>query len=500
MTNAIQFLWQTIYLFALISLFIYGINCYFLMLCHRFNRPEAIRRHDKILDRFKRHALPVDWPTVTVQLPIFNERYVVERLIEAVCRLDYPKALLEIQVLDDSTDDTVDIARAMVEKMASSGVNIVHIRRRNRTGFKAGALKAGLERAKGELLAIFDADFLPEPNFLQETIPYFTDPEVGMVQSRWGHLNSDYSLLTRAQSIGIDGHFGVEQASRAWSGFFMNFNGTAGIWRKKAIEDAGGWQADTLTEDLDLSYRAQLRGWRLHFVPDIVCPAELPVTINAFKSQQHRWAKGSIQTARKHLGSLFARPDIPVMTKIQALLHLTHYMVHPMMLLVVLTSLPMLSTPWFFKELTWPLIIFTLLCLATFGPSTMYVFSQRLLYRDWPNRIKYLPFLMCLGTGIAVNNTGAILEALFNIKSGFIRTPKYGINRRDDGWKEKNYSIPFTSLSLLELFMGLYSLTSLILFVLFSKYLISPFLVIYTAGFFYVFSLSVRHGYGAARS
>jgi cellulose synthase/poly-beta-1,6-N-acetylglucosamine synthase-like glycosyltransferase len=498
--GSLQYFWQAIYVLSLIALLTYGINCYFLMLCHRLNRPKAIKHHEHIRNRYYRLSSPADRPSVTVQLPIYNERYVVERLIEAVCRLDYPAELLEIQVLDDSTDDTVEIAGAMVEQMRAKGVDIVHLRRPRRTGFKAGALKAGLELAKGELLAIFDADFLPEPSFLRETIPYFTDPAVGMVQSRWGHINSDYSLLTRAQAIGIDGHFGVEQAARAWSGFFMNFNGTAGIWRKKTIIDAGGWLADTLTEDLDLSYRAQLQGWKLHFVPDIVCPAELPVTINAFKSQQHRWAKGSIQTAQKHLGRLFARPDIPLLTKIQAFLHLTHYMVHPMMLLVVLTSIPMLYTTWFYNTPAWPLIVFSLLCLATFGPSTMYVFSQRLLYRDWPSRIKYLPFLMCLGTGIAVNNTSAILEALFKVKSGFIRTPKYGINRRGDGWQGKHYAMPLTSLSILEFLMGLYSLTGLILFLFFSKYLISPFLVIYTAGFFYVFFLSIRHGYGMAQS
>jgi hypothetical protein len=295
--------------------------------------------------------------------------------------------------------------------------------------------------------------------------------------------------------MGIDGHFGVEQASRAWSGLFMNFNGTAGVWRKITIEDAGGWQADTLTEDLDLSYRAQLKGWKLAFAPQVECPAEVPVTITAFKSQQHRWAKGSIQTAKKNLGKLF-KSKASVFVKIQAYLHLTHYLVHPMMILVVLTSIPMLYTQWFFNNLTYPIMIFTLLCLATFGPSTMYLFSQRILYRDWKSRIKYLPFLMCLGTGIAVNNTKAILEALFGIESGFIRTPKYGIRRKGDRWKGKRYSIPLNFVSILEFILGLYSLTGLVMFLSFSKYLVSPFLFIYAAGFFYVFFLSVKHGYG----
>jgi len=499
MMNNVQYVWLTIYLFALLSLLAYGMNCYLLMICYRRNRHAAVRHHKEIKKSFYQNVSSKDWPVVTIQLPVFNERYVVERLITSVCSIDYPRELLEIQVLDDSTDDTVDITRALVTEMKTRGFDIDYIHRQNRSGYKAGALKEGLKTAKGELVGIFDADFIPNPSFLKDTIPYFSDPDVGMLQTRWGHINSDYSLLTRAQSMGIDGHFGVEQASRAWSGFFMNFNGTAGVWRKKTIEDAGGWQADTLTEDLDLSYRAQLKGWKLSFAPDVVCPAEVPVTINAFKSQQHRWAKGSIQTAKKNLGKLF-RADVPLLVKVQAFLHLTHYMVHPMMLLVVLTSIPMLYTQWFFDHLAYPVMIFTLLCLATLGPSSLYLFSQRILYPDWKTRIKYLPFLMCLGTGIAVNNTKAVLEALLNVKSGFIRTPKYGINKKGDRWKGKQYSIPLTTVSVLEFFLGIYSLAGLFMFVLFSKYLVSPFLLIYTSGFFYVFFLSVKHGYGRTQS
>jgi cellulose synthase/poly-beta-1,6-N-acetylglucosamine synthase-like glycosyltransferase len=491
----IQYVYLFIYLFALLSLFVYGINCYLLMMLYRINSPNALKRHEDIKKNFYKNHSAKDWQRVTIQLPIYNELYVVERLIESACRIDYPGHLLEIQVLDDSTDDTADIAKSIVEKMKAKGVDIVYIHRTDRKGFKAGALKEGLQCAKGELIGIFDADFVPSSDFLKEVVPYFVDPNVGMLQTRWGHLNCDYSLLTRAQSMGIDGHFGVEQASRAWSGLFMNFNGTAGVWRKKTIEDAGGWQADTLTEDLDLSYRAQLKGWTLAFASQVVCPAEVPVTINAFKSQQHRWAKGSIQTAKKHLGKLF-KSDLPILVKVQAFLHLTHYLVHPMMLLVVLTTIPMLNTRWFFDRPAYPVMIFTLFCLATFGPSSMYIFSQRILYRDWRSRIKYLPFLMCLGTGIAVNNTKAILEALFNIKSGFIRTPKYGIQRKEDGWKGKRYYIPLNSISIIELFLGIYSFTGFLMFLFFSKYLISPFLFIYTAGFFYVFFLSIKHGYG----
>jgi len=499
MTDNIQYLCLIIYLLALVSLFIYGMNCYLLMIFYFLKSPKARRQHQEIKKEYFRNVPPKDWPSVTVQLPVFNERYVVKRLIQSVCRFDYPKELLEIQILDDSTDDTADIAKSTAAELRRQGFDIGYIHRDDRIGFKAGALKEGLKFAKGELVAIFDADFIPHPSFLKEMIPYFAHPEIGMLQARWGHINSDYSLLTRAQSMGIDGHFGVEQAARAWSGFFMNFNGTAGIWRKTTIEDAGGWQADTLTEDLDLSYRAQLRGWKLKFVSDVVCPAEIPVTINAFKSQQHRWAKGSIQTAKKNLGQLF-KSDLSLLVKFQAFMHLTHYMVHPMMLLVVLTSIPMLYSQWFFDSLAYPIMIFTLLCLATCGPSSMYLFSQRVLYQDWKSRIKVLPFLMCLGTGIAVNNTKAVLEAFLNIESGFIRTPKYGIKKRDDSWKSKHYSIPLNTISILEFLLGLYSLSGLILFLFFSKYLVSPFLFIYTSGFFYVFFLSVKHGFGKRES
>jgi len=495
----IEYIWLAVYLFALMCLFTYGMNCYLLMVLYRINRPKIIRRHRKINNFFYQSTNPADWPQVTIQLPIFNERYVVERLIKSVCRLDYPGNLLEIQVLDDSTDDTIHITQSIVEKMKARGTDIVIIHREKRTGFKAGALQEGLLTAKGELIGIFDADFIPQPNFLKETVPYFMNPKIGMLQTRWGHINHDYSLLTKAQSIGIDGHFGVEQASRAFSGLFMNFNGTAGIWRKKAIADAGGWQADTLTEDLDLSYRAQLRGWKLSFVSEVVCPAEIPVTINAFKSQQHRWAKGSIQTAKKNLANLW-RADISLLIKIQAFLHLTHYMVHPMMLLVVLTSIPILYSQWFFNTLTYPAVIFAVLSLTTFGPSSMYLFSQRILYPDWKSRIKYLPFLMCLGTGIAVNNTKAVLEALLNMESSFIRTPKYGVKKRTDRWIGKQYSTPLNSIMVLEFFLGVYSLAGLFLFLFFSKYLVSPFLLIYTAGFFYVFFLSVKHATSRSRS
>lgn len=499
MIQIAQYICFLLYITALLALFVYGTNCYMLIFFFWRNRPHALEHHAAIKEAYFRQVTPQEWPAVTVQLPIYNERYVVERLIRSICRLVYPRSQLEIQILDDSTDNTSEIAQAVASQMKQQGVDVVYIHRCDRSGFKAGALREGLKVAKGELVAIFDADFVPNADFLLETMPYFADPAIGMLQTRWGHINCDYSKLTRVQSIGIDGHFAVEQAARAWSGFFMNFNGTAGIWRKAAIADAGGWHADTLTEDLDLSYRAQLRGWKLQFAPEVVCPAELPVTINAFKSQQHRWAKGSIQTAKKNLGPIF-RADLPLLTKIQAFLHLTHYMVHPMMLLVILTSIPMLFTHWYVGSRGWPVMVFTLFCLATCGPSSMYLFSQKVLYTDWKSRIKFLPFLMCLGTGIAINNTKAVLEALLNIQTDFVRTPKYDIRCRGDQWRGKCYTIPLTPLSIVELLFGFYALAGLLIFLFASRFLVSPFLLIYTTGFFYVFSLSVKHGYDSRSS
>src|ERR671930_1944350 len=264
---------------------------------------------------------PAEWPSVTVQLPLYNERYVARRVLEAVGRLDYPRDRLEIQVLDDSTDDTRVIVAEAASQLRARGLTVVHLHRRERTGFKAGALAAGLKEARGEFLAIFDADAVPEPDFLRKTIPHFTEAWLAVVQTRWGHLNREFSLLTVAQALGIDGHFAVEQSARFWGNLLLNFNGTAGVWRKAAIEDAGGWTHDTLTEDLDLSYRAQLRGWRIVYVSNLIAPAEVPVEMNAFKSQQHRWAKGSIQTARKLLPEIVKAP-LPLWTKYQAFVHL----------------------------------------------------------------------------------------------------------------------------------------------------------------------------------
>ena len=478
-------------LLILAALIVYSANCFVLIAAYRRHRSAAERRCDDLRRRFFERLPAKGWPPVTVQLPVFNERYVVERLIESVSGLDYPRERLDIQVLDDSTDDTTALAAAAVARMRTQGVQIALLHREARNGFKAGALAEGLKTAAGEFIAIFDADFLPPRDFLRNCIPYFVDEKIGMLQARWGHLNADYSLLTRLQAIGIDGHFTVEQSSRAWGGLFLNFNGAAGVWRRRAIDEAGGWRADTLTEDLDLSYRAQLAGWKLMFDPRIVCPAEVPVTVTALKSQQHRWAKGSIQTARKTLGRVLAAP-LPPGVKIQACLHLTRYLVHPLMLAVVLLSIPMHDTPLLSDTRGGTALFFGLLWLSSLGPSSMHLLSQRLLYRGWKKNIRYLPVLMCLAVGVSVNNTQAVAEALLNVRSGFARTPKYGIRNRQGAWRDKRYRLPATGVVIGELLCGCYALLGVGLYWRSGKLLPGVFLMLYTLGFFYVFSLSLR--------
>lgn len=476
-----------VYFASLCFLFLYGINCYIMIFLHRRAKDRMLRQDEAVWREWQ--AADHQLPWVTVQLPIYNERYVIQRLLEAVGRLEYPRDRLEIQVLDDSTDETTAIAAPLIERYRREGLDITLIHRTQRTGYKAGALKEGLAASRGEFIAIFDADFLPDPDFLLKTLPFFQDPTIAMVQVRWGHINRDYSLLTLAQSFGIDGHFYVEQAARCWSGLFMNFNGTAGIWRRKAIDDAGGWHADTLTEDLDLSYRAQLRGWRMKFLPQVVCPAEVPVQMAAAKSQQHRWAKGSIQTAIKLIPRIL-RADVPFFTKYQGIFHLTNYMVHPLMLVVAMSSPLLLWTEAFFllREHLYAAAAF--FSIATFGPSSMYLYAQKHLYPDWKKRLRYFPFLLIFGTGIALNNTKAILEAFLNVGGAFVRTPKFRIETRSDTWVGKRYRPPIPWLSLLEGLLALYCVYGISLFIQRSR-LVDPFLLLYSMGFASVASLSL---------
>jgi cellulose synthase/poly-beta-1,6-N-acetylglucosamine synthase-like glycosyltransferase len=467
-------------------LFLYAINCYVMIFLHRRSSKRMLQHDQMVLEKWQ--TQPQELPYVTVQLPIYNERYVVKRLLNAVACLHYPKDLLEIQVLDDSTDETTAIAARLVKRYCRQGFNMVLLHRSHRQGYKAGALKEGLEVAKGSFIAIFDADFVPTPDFLQRTLPFFQEPDIGMVQTRWEHINRDYSTLTRAQAFGINGHFWVEQAARCWSGLFMNFNGSGGIWRRQAIEAAGGWQADTLTEDLDLSYRAQLKGWRLKFLPQIVCPSEIPVQMSAVKSQQHRWAKGSIQTAKKLIPQIL-QADLPLFKKYQALCHLTNYMVHPLIVFVVLMSSLTFMLPSAALPGMHPLIALCFL-MATFAPSSMYLYAHYHLYGDWKRRLWAFPFLLIFGTGIALNNTKAILEAVFNVPSGFVRTPKFRIERVSDTWVGRHYHAPFPWLSIGEALLALYCVFGMIYGLRYGASLMNPFHLLFTVSFIWVASLS----------
>ena len=502
------------YVVASGGLFLYGMNCYVMLGLFYFGRRREREKNVRFLASPGPMAIDAaqarDWPQVTTQLPIYNERFVVDRLIRAVVRMDYPEDRHEIQVLDDSDDETVEIAARLVEHYRSRGVDIVHIRRADRTGFKAGALNHGMARAKGEFLAVFDADFVPPSDFLRRTIPFFSqDPKFAMIQTRWGHVNRDSSLLTRAQSVGIDGHFVIEQGARTWNELFMNFNGTAGVWRRTAIGDAGGWEADTLTEDLDLSYRVQLAGWRMKYLSDVVTPAEIPVDINGLKSQQHRWAKGSIQTAMKILPRVF-RADVPLFRKIQAVFHLTHYFIHPLMFAGALFSLPALLAPDVGIARSIFLTTGVFLVLSALSPSILYLVSQREAYPDWKGRLWILPVLVAIGVGIAVNNTRAVVEALVGWKSDFVRTPKHGVGREDVpavgtlpeesfpsgiAGRYRTYRTSPQLLIVLELSMAAYGFLSLYLYCAAGRWAVVPFLTLSSVGFLVVGLLSLHHGW-----
>src|SRR5438093_5416971 len=416
------------YFFVLIVLAVYGWHRYYLVYLYMRNRAKEPQPGPQL------DPLPV----VTVQLPLYNEMYVADRLIEAVCRIDYPRDRFEIQVLDDSVDETRGIAEQAVRRFAAQGIDIKYYHRTNRVGFKAGALEAGLKVARGEFIAIFDADFIPTPDFLTRLMPHFIDPGVGMVQARWGHLNQDYSLLTKIQAILLDGHFVLEHGGRNRGGRFFNFNGTAGVWRRQAIDDAGGWQHDTLTEDLDLSYRAQLRGWRFVFLPGVIAPAEVPVEMNAFKAQQHRWAKGSIQTCLKLLPRIL-RSNLPLGIKIEAFFHLTANFNYPLMCILSMLMFPSMVIRYNMGWYEMLLIDVPLFFAATFSFCNFYVVCQREIHRDWVARIKYVPFLMSVGIGLSINNTRAVFEAIFNKHSDFARTPKYRIEGDSNDWMSKKY-------------------------------------------------------------
>jgi cellulose synthase/poly-beta-1,6-N-acetylglucosamine synthase-like glycosyltransferase len=468
------------YFFVLIILAVYGWHRYYLVYLYLRNRGKEPQPGATLSPQ----------PVVTIQLPLYNEMYVADRLIASVCAIEYPRELLEIQVLDDSTDETRGIAEAAVRRFADEGIDIKYLHRTDRTGYKAGALEAGLKQARGEFVGIFDADFLPTSDFLTRLMPQFADPKVAMVQARWGHINEDYSLLTKIQAILLDGHFVLVHGGRYRADRFFNFNGTAGVWRRVAIDDAGGWQHDTLTEDLDLSYRAQLRGWRFVFLSDLIAPAEVPVEMNAFKSQQHRWAKGSIQTCRKLLPQIL-RADIPLGVKAEAFFHLTANFNYPLMCVLSVLMFPSMVIRYNMGWYEMMLIDVPLFFAATFSVCNFYMMCQREIHRDWRARIKYLPFLMSIGIGLCVNNTRAVLEALFRKESEFARTPKYGIERDSDDWTGKKYHQTVAVQPLIELGLGLY-FTATVFYALADQiYGTVPFLVLFQVGFLYTGLLSI---------
>ncbi len=456
---------------------------------HRLHLIRLFKRRDRYAPP---PAPPREWPRVTLQLPIFNERYVVERLLEAAAAVDYPRARLEIQVLDDSTDATTEIVARKVAEIRARGIDVVHVRRAGREGFKAGALQYGLERARGEFLAIFDADFIPPSSILRDLVPYLSDPRVGMVQARWTHLNQDYSMLARAQAISLDGHFVIEHAARMAGERFFNFNGTAGVLRRACILDAGGWHSDTLTEDLDLSYRAQLRGWRFAFAPHITCPAELPVEMNAFKAQQHRWVKGSIQVARKLLPAIWRAP-VPLGVKIEASIHLTYNIAYVFLFVLAVILYPVVVARYESKSLVFTVADAVLFFAATSSVIYYFAYAQRESRNDWKRQLRYLPFVMSLGIGLAVNNTRAVVEALAGHRSAFIRTPKFQIECRADGWRGKRYRVPVSPWALLEIGIGLYFAWAMVSLAHARLFAPIPFFLLYLFGFLYVGGLSIFH-------
>src|ERR1700716_4090107 len=462
------------YFFVLIILAVYGWHRYYLVYLYMWNK-----------DKQPKAGPPLDpLPVVTIQLPLYNEMYVADRLIEAVCGIDYPRDRCEIQVLDDSTDETRSIADLAVRRFAAQGYDIKYYHRTDRVGYKAGALEAGLKVARGEFIAIFDADFIPTPDFLTRLMPHFRDAVIGMVQARWGHINQDYSLLTKIQSILLDGHFVLEHGGRNRGGRFFNFNGTAGVWRRIAIDEAGGWQNDTLTEDLDLSYRAQLAGWQFVFVPALIAPAEVPVEMNAFKSQQHRWAKGSVQTCRKLLPRIL-KSNLPFGVKAEAFFHLTANFNYILMCVLSILMFPSMVIRYNMGWYEMLLIDVPLFFAATFSVCNFYMVCQREIHRDGRTRLKYRPFLISIGIGLSINNTRAVFEALFNKESEFARTPKYRIEGSGDEWVGKKYSQTVAVQPLIELALGLY-FTATVFYALANQiYGTLPFLMLFQVGFLY---------------
>ena len=490
--ESLQWCWYVAYVLVLLGLSGYGCHrlcIVYLYLRHSWRRPEVKRKF-------------ADLPLVTVQLPVFNEMHVVERLLTSVSKLDYPREKLQIQLLDDSTDETTEIARMEIEKLQVRGFDAELIHRDDRTGFKAGALENGLDTAKGEYVFILDADFVPNPDVLRETIHYFTDDEIGLIQTRWGHLNRNYNLLPRVQAMFLDGHLELEQTARNRSGRFFTFNGTGGIWRKKCIADAGGWEHDTLTEDMDLSYRAQLRNWRFIFLNEVETPAELPVDMDGFKSQQHRWTKGSIQCCKKVLPAIW-RSKFPLHVKLEATAHLTSNFAW--LLLMVLCFLIFPNTKYQPEMSIWvkALIHIPIFIFASGSVIFFYVMAQKALNpKGWWKEIIYLPCLLALGIGMSINNARAVMEALFNMESGFVRTPKYGIEKRKaekaPTSRKSRYKAIRSVTPVVEFLFGVFFLFVLLDALLSGNLVSFIFLLPFPIGFFYTSVSSFAISWNAA--
>jgi cellulose synthase/poly-beta-1,6-N-acetylglucosamine synthase-like glycosyltransferase len=472
------------YFIALSILFIFGLHGFLLLYYHRKYK-DNITQPKPDLD---------EAPLVTIQLPLYNEYYVVERLINSICNIDYPTEKLEIQVLDDSTDETVDLVKEIVETKKAGGLDIKHIRRKTREGFKAGALKEGLKTASGDFVAIFDADFIPQKSFLKNTLKFFSDEKIGMVQTRWEHLNGDFSLLTRAQALALDGHFVIEQTVRNKAGLFINFNGTGGVWRKSCIEDAGNWHADTLTEDLDLSFRAQLNGWKFIFLKDFTSPAELPSEISALKSQQFRWTKGAIETAKKIL-PLVWKSTVPLRIKLYSTFQLTNNIVFPFILLAAILNVPLI----FIKNSGGHEIYFAFMSIFVFAfisTFLFYLYSQKDIHPDWRKRIILFPVFMAGSMGFALNNSRAVFEGLLNRKSEFVRTPKFKVVGESGTWIGKKYlnrKIGFAVV--VELVLAIYCLLGVASSIYFLEIAALPFQLLFFIGFSFVSITSLKHAF-----
>ncbi|MEM9721057.1 MAG: cellulose synthase family protein [Bacteroidota bacterium] len=480
-----------VYLIALTLIVIYGVGQFHLV--YTYWR----------LDKKHKPLPPLDGqegvPKVTIQLPIYNEKYVVDRLLEAVAAMDYPKDSFEIQVLDDSTDETVGMIAAKVEEIAGRGIAIHHIRRPDRVGFKAGALEYGLASATGEFIAIFDADFVPQPSFIRAILPYFAHEEVGVVQARWQHINQDYSLFTEVQAFHLDAHFTVEQRSRDLGGFYMNFNGTAGIWRKACIQDAGGWEHDTLTEDLDLSYRAQLKGWKFRYVDNVEAPAELPAEMGGIKSQQYRWMKGGAEVARKILRTLW-QSDISLGRKLHGSMHLLSSSVFILVLLLGATSVPLVyikhellngKVDFLLVPVGFLLLSFVVLCCLYI---LTFIHREGSVYKGIKRfALNFVPFL-AFSMGLSLHNSIAVLQGFWGKRTPFIRTPKYALSQKQDSWRKRTYlSKSIKPTVFLELLMALYFCFGVYLAIHFQDISIIPFLLMQAGGYTMIGINSFRH-------